>query len=96
MIEGFRHKGLRLLFEADDRSKVSAEHANRLRLILAALDAATDVEDLNQPTFDLHQYKGDRKGVWSIKAYANWRVTFRFADGLAREVNLEDPHRGHH
>jgi plasmid maintenance system killer protein len=44
MIESFRHKGLQLLFEDDDRSKVSAEYANRLRLILSALDSAGTVD----------------------------------------------------
>jgi len=35
MIKSFRHKGLRLLFEDDDRRKLNAEHVDRLRLILS-------------------------------------------------------------
>jgi toxin HigB-1 len=46
MIESFRHKGLRRLFEADDRSRVGAEYVSRLRLILSALDAARDLTDM--------------------------------------------------
>ena len=46
MIESFRHKGLRLLFADDDRSKVKADQAARIRLILAALNAAGRVEDM--------------------------------------------------
>lgn len=96
MIESFRHKGLKLLFENDDRSKVNPDAADRLRLVLTALDAAGKIEDMDQPTFGLHQLKGDRKGVWSVKVHANWRITFRFVDGHARNVDLEDYHRGRH
>jgi toxin HigB-1 len=93
MIEGFKpHKGLRRLYEADDLSGVNAEHADRLRLLLSALDVAGVVTDLAQPTFDLHQLKGKRRGVWTIKVRANWRVAFRFVDGRVSEVDLEDYH----
>jgi toxin HigB-1 len=92
MIESFRHKGLRSLFEQDDARKVRADQIDRLRLILSALDQANDVQDMNQPTFRLHPLKGDRKGCWAVTVRANWRVTFRFADGDAYDVNLEDYH----
>ena len=54
MIEGFRHKGLKALFEQDDPSKVRHEYAARIRLILSVLDAAGVIEDIAQPTFRLH------------------------------------------
>lgn len=92
MIETFRHKGLRLLFEDDDGRKLKADQLNRLRLILSALNAAETVEDMNQPTFRLHPLKGDRKGWWAVTIRANWRVTFRFAQGHAHDVDLEDYH----
>ncbi|UVT14558.1 MAG: type II toxin-antitoxin system RelE/ParE family toxin [Nitrospira sp.] len=92
MIDGFRHKGLQLLFEQDDGRKVTANQADRLRLILSALNAARSVEDMNQPTFRLHPLKGGRKGVWAVTVRANWRVTFRFSEGNAYDVGLEDYH----
>jgi toxin HigB-1 len=92
MIESFRHKGLRLLFEDDDRSKVKADQAARIRLILAALDAATRIEDMNQPTFRLHPLKGEFRGFWAVSVRANWRIIFRFADGHASDVDLVDYH----
>ena len=42
--------------------------------------------------YKLHELKGDRKGVWSVTVRANWRITFRFEDGYALDVNLEDYH----
>jgi toxin HigB-1 len=62
MIEGFRHKGLRLLFEDNDRSKIRADHAARITLILSALEQAGRIEDMNQPTFRLHPLKGRTQG----------------------------------
>ena len=92
MIESFKHKGLRSLFKQDDGRKVKAEQVERLRLILSALDQASNAQDLNQPTFKLHPLKGDRKGSWAVSVRATWRVTFRFEDGNAHDVALEDYH----
>jgi proteic killer suppression protein len=92
LIQSFIHKGLRSLFEEDDRRKVTADHVDRLRLLLSALDQAGAVQDMNQPTFRLHPLKGDRKGVWAVTVRANWRVTFRFEGGDAYDVDLEDYH----
>lgn len=92
MIESFRHKGLQLLFEEDEGKKVKADQVNRLRLILSALNMATSIEDMNQPTFRLHPLKGNRKGIWAVTVRANWRVTFRLVQGNAYDVDLEDYH----
>ena len=92
MIESFKHKGLRNLFEQDDTRRVGADQVDRLRLILSALDQAGEVQDMNQPTFRLHQLKGNRKGAWAVTVRANWRVTFLFEGGDAYDVDLEDYH----
>lgn len=92
MIASFRHKGLRALFEHDDGRKVKTAQIGRLRIILSALDQAEQVQDLDQPAFRLHALKGDRKGVWAVSVSANWRVTFRFREGDAYDVDLEDYH----
>lgn len=93
MIRSFRHKGLQLLFEHhDDGRKLKTDQLDRLRLILSALNTAERVEDMNQPTFRLHPLKGDRKGSWAVTIRANWRLTFRFAQGHAHDIDLEDYH----
>ena len=88
MIESFKHKGLRNLFEQDDARRVGADRLDRLRLILSALDQAGEVQDMNQPTFRLHQLKGNRKGAWAVTVRAN----FLFEGGDAYDVDLEDYH----
>ena len=92
MIETFRHKGLRRLFEADDRSKLPPDMVERIRAILSFLDAAGKVADMDQPTLRLHALKGDLKGFWAVTVRANWRIVFRFADGKAQDVDFFDYH----
>ena len=92
MIVSIRHKGLRRLYEQDDSRGVNSEHAERLRDILARLDAATAPADLDLPGFRLHPLKGERKGFWAVTVRANWRVIFRFADHNAADVDYVDYH----
>lgn len=92
MILSIRHRGLRRLYEDDDPRGVLAEHAAKLRDILARLDAAGTVADLDLPGFRLHPLKGELKGYWAITVRANWRVIFRFDDGDALDVDYTDYH----
>jgi plasmid maintenance system killer protein len=45
-IQSFRHKGLRRLFESDDRRAIPASFADKPRDMLAAIDTANAVEDV--------------------------------------------------
>jgi len=92
MIESFRHKGLRRLFETGNASGVQASHAKRLRLQLVALDTAKAIEDMDIPGFRLHPLKGSMKGRWSISVNGNWRITFEFREGNAYVLDYEDYH----
>ena len=92
MIKSFRHKGLRRLHETGSTSGVQAGHAKRLRLQLAALDTAQDIDDMDIPGFRLHPLKGALKGRWSITVNGNWRITFEFRDGNAYVLDYEDYH----
>ena len=92
MILSIRHKGLRRLHDDDDPRGVIAEHAEKLRDILARLDAAASVEDMDLPGFRLHPLKGDLKGYWAVTVRANWRVIFRFVVQNAMDVDYVDYH----
>lgn len=92
MIDRFRHKGLQRLYEDDDRSKLPTDMVDRIRRILAALDAATTIKAMDQPTFRLHALKGELKGFWAVTVRSNWRIIFRFEDGDAFDVDLVDYH----
>ena len=92
MIQSFRHKGLRDLFESGSTSGVQASHAKRLRMQLAALDTAQSVQDMDIPSFRLHPLKGQMRGRWSVTVNGNWRLTFEFRDGNAYVLDYEDYH----
>jgi proteic killer suppression protein len=92
MIVGFRHKGLRKLFEDDDRSKLPPDFVERIRDILTALDSAKGPEEMDLPNFRLHALKGDLKGYWAVTVRANWRIIFRIDDGEVSAVDLVDYH----
>ena len=91
MIRTIRHKGLKRLFEQDDPTGVNPEHADKLRDILATLQAAPSVAHMDLPGFRLHPLKGRMKGFWAVTVRANWRVIFRF-DGDAEDVDYVDYH----
>jgi len=92
MIRSIRHKGLKRLHEDDDPRGIFAEHVAKLRDILARLDAASVVADMDMPGFRLHALKGKFKGSWAVTVRANWRVTFRFVDPDAFDVDYMDYH----
>ena len=92
MIRGFRHKGLRRFFETGSKSGIQAQHVDRLRLVLAQLNAATAPGDMNLPGLGLHPLKGERKGTWAVSVSGNWRITFQFVGKDAEDVDYEDYH----
>jgi len=92
MILSFKHRGLRRLYEDDDRRGLNPEHIEKIRRVLAQLDQATCAEDLDLSGHRLHLLKGELTGFWSITIRANWRITFRF-DGLdVTDVDYLDYH----
>ena len=92
MIRSIRHKGLKRLYESDDPRGVFADHATKLRDILARLDAARNVADIDLPGFRLHPLKGEMSGFWAVTVRANWRVIFRLAEGDVFDVDYVDYH----
>jgi proteic killer suppression protein len=92
VIRSIRHKGLKRLHEDDDSRGVNAEHLEKLRDILARLDAAGDISDMDMPGFRLHPLKGELSGLWVVTVRANWRVIFRIVKGDVMDVDYIDYH----
>jgi len=92
MIQNFRHKGLKHLFESGISVGVNPQHVSRLRKILALLETAETLGDMDLPGLNLHELKGERKGTWSVKVSGNWRVTFKIKQGDSFDINYEDYH----
>lgn len=92
MIKSFKHKGLERLFTKGSASSVQADYAPRITLMLDAIDAAEQVNELDLPGFRLHRLKGDKRNLWSVRVLANWRITFEFENGDAHILDLKDYH----
>jgi proteic killer suppression protein len=92
VIQSFRHKGLKQMFEDGKVRLVNPSLRARVANLLAVLDAASSARDLAGPGNRLHELQGDQQGVWSATVSGNWRITFRFTDGNAHDVDLIDYH----
>ena len=92
MIRSFRHRGLKALYDGARGAKVSASYVAKLERILTALDRSAGPEGMDLPGFRLHPLKGSLRGHWAVSVSGNWRVTFRFEDGHAVDVDYLDYH----
>jgi len=92
VIKSFRHKGLKKLYDTGGKQGVKPEHANRLRLIIARLDASQSPQDMDLPGLNLHPLKGEYKGSWAVSVSGNWRVIFSFEDNRAVDIDYLDYH----
>lgn len=92
VIRSFKHRGLKALYDGRTDRRVAPEHLEKLRDILTALDLSRTSQDMDLPGFRLHALKGVLKGFYAVSVSGNWRVTFRFEDGDAADVNYADYH----
>ncbi|HEY9701097.1 MAG TPA: type II toxin-antitoxin system RelE/ParE family toxin, partial [Allocoleopsis sp.] len=90
MIQTFKNKALEKLLKENINKGLPPNLEKKIRIRLEVIDSALILEDIRLPGYDLHELKGDRKGTWSIKVSGNWRITFKFEDGNAYDVNIED------
>ena len=83
MIQSFKSKPLKILFEKGDGSKIRHDLLRKIENILSRLHAAKEIRDMNAPALKLHELKGDRKGIWSVTIKANRRITFTIGSSEA-------------
>ncbi|MEO0996086.1 MAG: type II toxin-antitoxin system RelE/ParE family toxin [Pseudomonadota bacterium] len=92
MIESIKHRGLKRLHTKDDRRGINPNHLNKIRRILASLDAAETVDHMRLPGYRLHELHGDWRGFYAAGVSGNWRIVFKFEAGKAYDVDLVDYH----
>jgi proteic killer suppression protein len=92
MIKHFRHKGLAGFFETGSKAGIQAKHADRIRLILARLNASHEPRDMNLPGLRLHSLSGEYQGHWAVDVSGNWRIVFRFEGQDVIDVDYLDYH----
>jgi toxin HigB-1 len=94
-LTGFRHKGLKKLYEQDDARGVPAQFSEKLRKLLFVLETANTMDQVGRfPGWKLHPLKGELEGFWSMTVTGNWRLIFRYDEhsNSAGSIDLIDYH----
>lgn len=92
MIRSFKHRGLRELYQGRTPRRVAPEHIPKLTRILSVLDQSPNSQGMDLPGLRLHPLSGELRGHYAVSVSANWRVTFRFENGHAVDVDYTDYH----
>src|ERR1039457_7386534 len=69
VIETIRHKGLRRLYEKNDRSGIRADLVEKVQKILSGLEAANGPEDMALPLFRFHrseEHTAELQSPWKL------------------------------
>jgi proteic killer suppression protein len=92
MIESWRDTWLKDYFERDVHSKrIPAVLRDRLFRKLQLLDDATTDADLRVPPSNHFEKLSGKLESWhSIRVNAQWRLIFKWSEGQAKEVYLDD------
>ena len=94
MIKSIQHKGLKLLWQKNDGSKLPAMQLNKIKFILQIIDELEDVpcDLVDLVSFRPHPLKGNLEGFWSLNVTGNYRVIFRFYHKNAFDLDYLDTH----
>lgn len=93
MICSFADKTTEALYQRHVPKGVSVEIATRAFRLLARIDSAMSLGDLQTPPSNrLHKLQGDKAERWSVSVNMQYRITFRFKNGDAHNVRFEDYH----
>ncbi len=92
VIKSFKDKDTEGVFEGRPPKKLP-QAVDRTETKLAALDAATNIEEMRSPPGNrLELLKGGRDGQWSVRINQQFRLCFFFEDGHAFDVEIVDYH----
>jgi len=95
MIKSWAISRSRRYYEEGKISKFRSFDIDAADELLAALDAATSLNDLSPlKSVGLHKLSGDRTGQWAMTVNGPWRICFRFKNGNAYDVEITDYHKG--
>jgi len=92
MIKSIQHKGLRLLWEQGNGSKLPADQLSRIERMLEVVDSIRQMpQDLEIfKNWNAHKLTGDLKDFWSVKVNKNYRIIFRFDGQHAYDLDYMD------
>jgi len=93
VIQAFADKDTEKLFSGRRVKKYSPELSDRALQKLLMLNAADQISDLGMPPGNrLEALVGDRKGQYSIRINAQYRICFGWTAAGPRDVQIVDYH----
>ena len=94
MIVTFADQETERLWRRERRRKLPPDVQHTALRKLRQLNRVAAPGELREPRGNrFEELKGDRKGTYSLRVNDQWRVTFRWRDGGAHDVRIEDYHR---
>ena len=93
MIRSFADKETERIWNGLRSRKLPPDIQQTSRRKMRQVNRATAPHQLAVPRGNrLEELKGDRKGTYSVRVNDQWRITFRWSDGAAHDVRIEDYH----
>lgn len=94
MIKSIKHKGLRLLWENGNGSKLPSDLVTRIEMMLEVIDSTQQVpQDFEVfKNWNAHKLVGELKDFWSLKVNKNFRIIFKFDGKDALNLDFLDYH----
>jgi len=93
VIESFGDSNTESIYRGLRVRKLSGEIQARARRMLRMINQARILQDLRVPPDNrLEQLSGDLEGLWSIRINQQWRIVFRWEEGLKHDVRIIDYH----
>jgi proteic killer suppression protein len=93
VIESFSCKETEKIWAGERSKKLPGEIQVRAFVRLRQLHAADLLADLRIPPSNrLESLSGKLEGFWSVRINQQWRMIFRWNDGIASEVKITDYH----
>jgi len=93
MIDSFKCKFTEEMWKQGKSKRFPASIHRVILRKLVMLDSAAELTDLQSPPGDrLEALKGNRKGQQSIRINDQWRICFRWSNGLVEDVEIIDYH----
>ena len=90
-IQTFKDKGLEELFVNGRTRRIGNRAHRKIIELMDIIYSAADLRDL-QGIGAFHPLTGNRKGQYSMTVTGNWRITFKFSNGDAADLDYEDYH----
>jgi proteic killer suppression protein len=93
MIRSFADPETERIWKGERSRKLPPDVQPTTRRKLFQLDASARPGDMRVPRGNrFEELKGARKGTYSVRINDQWRMTFRWVDGDAHDVRIEDYH----